>query len=195
MTNKLPGRIGDTPTLGAGFWAEEWQETHNMNIPTEMQAQGTPASLAAPVSAFIPGLASYMAPPPSNGHDKRTTKVKETHAVALSGTGNGDSVLRLNAVRTAAAIARFSTPYSSDLQPGHTSLQNAISKVAGPNGMLQQSAEDRWQKTGEGEGGMIGIECADGKGQVVFDFNCGGMFRAWIDQDGRERFRVFRDEV
>ncbi|KAI7019471.1 N-terminal nucleophile aminohydrolase, partial [Hortaea werneckii] len=24
ITNKLPGRIGDTPTLGAGFWAEEW---------------------------------------------------------------------------------------------------------------------------------------------------------------------------
>ena len=24
-TNKLPGRVGDTPHLGAGFWAEEWQ--------------------------------------------------------------------------------------------------------------------------------------------------------------------------
>jgi len=24
-TNKLPGRIGDTPHNGAGFWAEEWQ--------------------------------------------------------------------------------------------------------------------------------------------------------------------------
>ena len=23
-TNKLPGRVGDTPHLGAGFWAEEW---------------------------------------------------------------------------------------------------------------------------------------------------------------------------
>ena len=23
-TNKLPGRIGDTPMMGAGFWAEEW---------------------------------------------------------------------------------------------------------------------------------------------------------------------------
>lgn len=25
LTNKIPGRIGDTPTLGAGFWAEEWE--------------------------------------------------------------------------------------------------------------------------------------------------------------------------
>jgi L-asparaginase len=26
LTNKLPGRIGDTPSIGAGFWAEEWDE-------------------------------------------------------------------------------------------------------------------------------------------------------------------------
>ncbi|TFK23734.1 N-terminal nucleophile aminohydrolase [Coprinopsis marcescibilis] len=26
-TNKIPGRIGDTPLMGAGFWAEEW--THS----------------------------------------------------------------------------------------------------------------------------------------------------------------------
>ncbi|KAN0114089.1 asparaginase [Russula decolorans] len=25
QTNKLPGRVGDTPHNGAGFWAEEWQ--------------------------------------------------------------------------------------------------------------------------------------------------------------------------
>lgn len=24
-TNKLVGRVGDTPVMGAGFWAEEWQ--------------------------------------------------------------------------------------------------------------------------------------------------------------------------
>ena len=24
-TNKLVGRIGDTPVMGAGFWAEEWK--------------------------------------------------------------------------------------------------------------------------------------------------------------------------
>jgi L-asparaginase / beta-aspartyl-peptidase len=25
LTNKLVGRIGDTPTMGSGFWAEEWK--------------------------------------------------------------------------------------------------------------------------------------------------------------------------
>jgi len=34
LTNKLPGRIGDTPTLGAGFWAEEWvEEYHRPQLP------------------------------------------------------------------------------------------------------------------------------------------------------------------
>lgn len=26
-TNKLPGRIGDTPLMAAGFWAEQWTST------------------------------------------------------------------------------------------------------------------------------------------------------------------------
>lgn len=29
-TNKLVGRIGDTPMMGAGFWAEEWKSTSLM---------------------------------------------------------------------------------------------------------------------------------------------------------------------
>jgi len=27
-TNKLVGRIGDTPSMGSGFWAEEWKVKH-----------------------------------------------------------------------------------------------------------------------------------------------------------------------
>ena len=105
----------------------------------------------------------------------------------MSGTGNGDSFLRLAAVRTAAAIAQFSD------KP----LQTAVTAIAGPHGMLQQSAEDRWHKTGEGEGGIIGIEYDESRqqaGRVVADFNCGGMFRTWIDDKGESRMMVFRDE-
>ncbi|KAK2734504.1 hypothetical protein FQN57_001668 [Myotisia sp. PD_48] len=32
MTNKFPGRIGDTPTLGAGFWAEAWDAGEGPSI-------------------------------------------------------------------------------------------------------------------------------------------------------------------
>lgn len=74
--------------------------------------------------------------------------------------------------------------------------------VAGPHGVLQRSAGNRWARTGEGEGGMIGIECvverdvASGRvvharSDVVMDFNCGGMYRAWIDNDGRAVMSVW----
>ncbi len=41
MTNKLTGRIGDTPTVGAGFWAEEWEEEYPSKAETLLNRQGT----------------------------------------------------------------------------------------------------------------------------------------------------------
>jgi L-asparaginase len=191
LTNKLPGRIGDTPTLGAGFWAEEWTSTYSVPmVPTLSQSQ-TPLSLAAMVSDCIPGLSGYMpipAPPP-----QRSKKIRSIRAVALSGTGNGDSFLRVAAARTSAAIARFSSSSSAASSTAEhlVSLQDAVTQVAGPGGMLQQSAEDRWHMTGEGEGGLIGIDFSNGKGDIVFDFNCGGMFHAWVDENGRDKFQLY----
>ena len=102
----------------------------------------------------------------------------------MSGTGNGDAFLRTAATRTAAAIARWSD----------RSLDSSVQEVAGPGGELQRSAGDRWGKTGEGEGGIIGIELVDDVGRVVWDFNCGGMFRAWTDDHGKERVMVFKEQ-
>lgn len=42
--------------------------------------------------------------------------------------------------------------------------------------------------------GIIGIEYVRGEGRVVADMNCGGMFRAWVDEGGEHRVLVFRDE-
>lgn len=103
----------------------------------------------------------------------------------MIGTGNGDSFLRLAAARTAGAIVRFSP---------NRSLESAVSQIAGSGGELERSAGDRWGKTGEGEGGIIGIELVNGKGKIVFDFNCGGMFRCWVDDHGIEKVMVFKDE-
>jgi L-asparaginase len=180
ITNKLPGRVGDTPTLGAGFWAEEWQSAPMM--PQQISPTSVFSDWTSILTACLPSLTNTYHPLPQQAsHQPRH------RATGISGTGNGDSFLRLSAVRTASAIARFSK--------GETSLQSAVTAVAGPNGMLQLSAEDRWHKTGEGEGGMIGIELGgDGVGRVVADFNCGGMFRAWVDGDGKERVMVFRGE-
>ncbi|RYP68062.1 hypothetical protein DL770_008512 [Monosporascus sp. CRB-9-2] len=39
MTNKLTGRIGDTPVVGAGFWAEEWVDHDDAPPPPSPRQQ------------------------------------------------------------------------------------------------------------------------------------------------------------
>jgi len=189
LTNKLTGRIGDTPTVGAGFWAEEWTEAGD---PTgQTQDLHPPPSVI--LSDSLKGLIADCLPSPfvyAPVPEFRSSLVA-TRCVAVSGTGNGDSFLRTAAARTAASIARFATVSSAV----------AVTKVTGPSGELQKSAGDRWGKTGEGEGGIIGIEAVvvrDEEGRVVAtrsdilqDFNCAGMFRAWIDEQGVAIARVW----
>ncbi|KAL1306079.1 hypothetical protein AAFC00_004200 [Neodothiora populina] len=259
LTNKVAHRIGDTPTIGAGFFAEQWTEEEEEVTPAphyqqqltvsqqermdyspqqqqQQQQQQQPsriypsststtmttALLNSLVKDCLPSLTTYLpittpnhyltsSPsstsfpssekipvPPSNKPAQGPATA--TKAAAISGTGNGDSFLRLSAARTACAIARFSSP-TSDKSNRKNNLAAAVAQVAGPNGMLQQSAGDRFGRTGEGEGGMIGIEFENSprrrrgpRGTVVADLNCGGMFRAWVDDEGRERMMVFRDE-
>ena len=136
----------------------------------------------------MPLILAYLPISQQGADDDNAQSSSHPHAVAMSGTGNGDSFLRLSAVRTAAAMTRFSA-HSPRLP-----LQWSVTRMAGSGGMLQQSADERWRKTGEGEGGIIGIEFASGKGRVVADFNCGGMFRTWIDDKGEAKMMVFRDD-
>ncbi|EGX94647.1 L-asparaginase precursor [Cordyceps militaris CM01] len=190
MTNKLTGRVGDTPVPGAGFWAEEWTESGDPTaIPTRTPWERLVRSARAPIelTGSLRGFLADCLPTPflytpvaSHGAALTTTR-----CLAASGTGNGDSFLRVNAVRTVAAMAQWKPEAAAD----------ALRAVVGPGGTLQQSAGDRWGVTGEGEGGMIGIEgvvTRDAQGEVVatrgeilMSYNCGGMYRAWIDDAGR----------
>ncbi|CAD6573779.1 MAG: hypothetical protein ASARMPREDX12_006241 [Alectoria sarmentosa] len=196
LTNKLSGRIGDTPTIGAGFWAEKWNQQSFEN--RTRQPQDLSSRIPAALNNIADGLRNFMGdciPKFSDyqellsfqelGPEKAEESMSSIKAVAMSGTGNGDSFLRLAAARTAGAIVRFS--------PDRT-LASSVNQIAGSGGELQRSAGDRWGETGEGEGGIIGIELVGGRGTVVFDFNCGGMFRCWVDDHGRERVMVFKDE-
>jgi L-asparaginase len=188
LTNKLPGRIGDTPTLGAGFWAEEWT-TNSADItltppglsstPLDMLSRGDLISLLV---SCLPTLSGSSNTSKSPAHAQGKTV---RHAVGMSGTGNGDSFLRMDAVRTAAAMCRFSPSVS---------LAQAIHAMVGPGGELEKSAGDRFGKTGEGEGGIIGIELTASGSQVIQSFNCGGMFRAWVDDAGKHHFMAFREK-
>ncbi|KAL8736803.1 MAG: hypothetical protein Q9166_000169 [cf. Caloplaca sp. 2 TL-2023] len=191
LTNKLSGRIGDTPTIGSGFWAEEWSEgSKSRGSPPRYLGVQMPLVNLAPdglrkvLTDCVPGLGRYQEVADDDMDDEKT-RSNNIRAVAMSGTGNGDSFLRTVATRTAAAIARFSP---------NRSLASAVSEMAGPGGELQRSAGDRWGRTGEGEGGIIGIELVNGVGKIVADFNCGGMFRCWIDDAGTERMMVFKEE-
>ncbi|GKT60053.1 L-asparaginase precursor [Colletotrichum tofieldiae] len=195
LTNKLTGRIGDTPVVGTGFWAEEWVEDGD---PTGAFRNGTwggeglvmlSESLKGLMADCLPSL-NYSPLPAGFAKGIRTTR-----AIAASGTGNGDSFMRVAAGRTVGAVARWKPLSGAD----------AVSFVAGPGGELQKSAGDRWRITGEGEGGIIGIEIAvsrDEEGSVVGvrsgilqDFNCNGMYRAWIDEDGKAYAKIYRGDV
>jgi L-asparaginase len=173
FTNKLPGRIGDTPTLGAGFWAEEWEVEVRMG---SLLAQGLRYLL--PFCAPSPTHAESQRLLPGDEKEPRT----KTRAVAMSGTGNGDYFLRLAAAHNVAARCRF----------GNTSLKEAMREVVGVGGEMQRAAEElgRWGE-GDGEGGFIGI---DEEGNVVMDLNCGGMFRGTVDSDRNTKVAVYRDE-
>lgn len=195
LTNKLPCRIGDTPTIGAGFWAEEWNEdsfakhdhsgrSHVQLDVAKLQSEGWDT-----LNDYLPpGTTRHQGSPPSiQQRIESDPPSSNIHALALSGSGNGDAFLKLAAARTVGAIVRF----SSGAKPQRT-LASAISQVAGPGGELQQSAEERWGN-GDGEGGIIGIELKNGNGEVVYDFNCGGLFRCWGDEEDRVRVGVFRE--
>lgn len=206
LTNKVTGRVGDTPVVGAGSWAGMWAEEDD---PTGMVAAAATAARGAPsvrpvveLSRALYNLLADCLPIPSPmplfydqlpsvPHSTTTT----TRSIGLSGTGNGDSFLRVSAAHTIAAMAQYK-PLSSAA---------ALSAVAGPGGVLQTSAGARWGRAGEGEGGLIGIECAvvqdssdrgvrQVRTAVIQDYNCGGMFRAWIDDAGQAQVRIFREE-
>lgn len=180
MTNKLTGRVGDTPVIGAGFWAEEWTEDTGKGVWQRLAESGPAVVLAD----GLRGVLAECFASPSVYTPMRLGEVRTARAIAGSGTGNGDSFLRTNALRTMAAIARWKGVDGA----------RALADIAGPGGELERSAGDRWGRTGEGEGGIIGIECdivrdAEGavievRSQILMDYNCGGMFRAWIDDDG-----------
>ncbi|KAK6507955.1 hypothetical protein TWF481_006375 [Arthrobotrys musiformis] len=84
LTNKVPGRIGDTPTPGAGFWAEEWETYERPPLRPE---------------DLLKSCLPFSSTP--------TKAIKNHRAVGLSGTGNGDYFLRLSACHNITSRCRF----------------------------------------------------------------------------------------
>ncbi|KAI1436499.1 L-asparaginase precursor [Xylaria sp. CBS 124048] len=199
LTNKLTGRIGDTPVVGAGFWAEEWSypgfSAGGPRTATDPWRRVTQyLNMPGPVVELSSTLRGFLADCLPTPFLYKPDDVEVRTSMAVSGTGNGDSFFRVAAARSVASIARWSK----------VSCAEALNRVAGRGGELQQSAGPRWGKTGEGEGGMIGIEYVSlvtksgvvlySDAEVLHDHNCTGMFRAWIRRDGRPEIKIWHDD-
>ena len=94
LTNKLPGRIGDTPTIGAGFWAEEWESPvpSSRKMRYERQSERrtrldsiSRGNVAEVFKDCLSGPGDYTLQ-----HEIPEEAKTIRHAVGMSGTGNGD---------------------------------------------------------------------------------------------------------
>lgn len=75
-TNKYPGRIGDTPSVGSGFWANTWSSQPTLH-------RHKPSSIRRLFNILL--------------RRKRSSKSEtQEQGIAISGTGDGDFFLRTN---------------------------------------------------------------------------------------------------
>ena len=88
---------------------------------------------------------------------------------AVSGTGDGEYFIRNNVAADICARVRYS----------HVSLQQAADEVINKE-LVQQ-------------GGGGGIIAMDPRGNIVATFNTEGMYRAWIDTDGKITVKIYKD--
>lgn len=131
LTNKRPGRIGDTPQAGAGFWAEKFSQS----------------------KPFLNRLFSLFSK-------------KETTAIGLSGTGNGDGFIR------------------------HAVCHSITSRVKLTNENLRKAA-DRVVSSLSTEAGVIGIQS---NGQISFAMNC-DMNRGLIGSNGKPKVAIYKNST
>jgi hypothetical protein len=89
----------DTPTIGAGFWAEQWVDENPFDRPRGMMYQRSTLSPAAKLvngdfssvlQECLPSVSSYL---PLSPREEVVSKhsvnsLSAPHGVALSGTGN-----------------------------------------------------------------------------------------------------------
>ena len=95
LTNKLSGRIGDTPTIGAGFWAEEWnqssfdtktRQTQDLSSRIPVFVNGCVNGLRNVVGDCIPNLSGYQGLPSFQDLGlERVESMSNIRAVAMSG--------------------------------------------------------------------------------------------------------------
>ena len=94
-------KIGDTPTIGAGFWAEEWNESSHENRTRQPQNL-PPTPIPAALSGFADGLRNVLGDciPKFPGYHQ----LPSTQELGL------EKVERLNTIRAVAMSGSSKTP-------------------------------------------------------------------------------------
>ena len=90
-TNKNKGRIGDTPSVGAGFWAERFEVPNggkSAAVAGQSQSEGEEAGMSSWRDLFCGCFSNRTK------HASDSTMQATASGLALSGTGDGDYFLR-----------------------------------------------------------------------------------------------------
>lgn len=172
-TNKLKGRIGDTPSIGSGFWAEVWKSDQmNISSSSSSRISAHQDSDQDQDSDFCSRLFSCFSSNPRETQieDEELANVNKPvtrpptftglEGVAVSGTGDGDYFLRISFASLVAHRMR---------------LRGETSEVAG-----KKAIEELTQVGGKGTGGAIILDL---KGKVSFPMNSATMNRGFISSE------------
>lgn len=94
LTNKLSGRIGDTPTIGSGFFAEEWWEGRSLEAASGSGEMGQlltrclPDGIMDVLKDCFPTLSGYGEVEEQFRHEKKATSGGLRAVVSLAESGN-----------------------------------------------------------------------------------------------------------
>ncbi|SNX87714.1 related to asparaginase 2 [Melanopsichium pennsylvanicum] len=165
-TNKFPGRIGDTPSVGSGFLADSWSASTTSSNPRFYKHIRS--------SGFFYLLRKIFNPRGSK------TLLKGGHGeieqgIAISGTGDGDFFLRTN----------FASSIAHRIRYGNMPFEKAI-----------RAAMDELIKSYGSKKGVGGAIVLDKEGKAFFPLAANTMNRGLISaQTGYQtKIAIFYDE-
>ena len=106
MTDFVNLKIGDTPTIGAGFWAEEWSESSRKNNTSQSQ-NPSPTQIPTALSGFADGLRNVMG--------DCIPKIPGYHRLPSMQELGLEKVEHLNTIRAVAMSGSSKIPLSASL--------------------------------------------------------------------------------